>query len=70
MSQDLATVMPAPKGAAESGGQYVMDLDITIFLQLGLFIALLAILNVVLFRLFLALVEKRHERTFGRLVRA
>lgn len=42
-----------------------MDIDITIFLQLGLFLVLLTVLNFVLFKPFLALIEKRHERIEG-----
>ena len=42
-----------------------MDIDFTILLQLGLFLVLLAILNFVLFRPFLTLIEKRRERIEG-----
>ncbi len=47
-----------------------MDLDITILFQLGLFLTVLIILNVVLFKPFLKVLDERHHRIDGAQDRA
>jgi F-type H+-transporting ATPase subunit b len=63
--QHSATLQDAPP-LEDAPKQDKMDIDITILFQLGIFLVLLTVLNVILFRPFLRLLEKRYERIEGR----
>ena len=42
-----------------------MDIDVTFFIQLGLFLVILTVLNGVLFKPFLGLLDARHQKLHG-----